>query len=740
MNIIWSLSGVIAYKNDKSTSFMVMEDRYQYLVVGPDVSALPEIVALMADLNLPTKEVVIDPNITDLKFRFSVLDAETNNTTIEVGGASGGFRVRDANYGLAIAALSNRPFFIGYFSSSNINYLFDGTFYLENADVADFPTSDNSRSMFGWVRPSSENSTRKVLFGYGPSDTNRANDHNVLVYNTNLQKEVKFWGESIDQITDANNALTVGSWNFVGMVYDGSVLTLYVNDRSWSINTVSLDTGSGAFRIGLGMSSYAAITDLFVGDISNVSVFNVSKDRTYVNALKALGRIGYDQIPLSFLYDSIISNLEIGDSDSKEAVLTTVHVESTPVTSVMSFASGGIVTWEVASLEGSTLLSDLQAFSGGDIETLLYQSSFLLDPVGPIEALTPTSTTAELQSITIEDVSEESDLFFRDQLGDASKGTAVSISYTTSDFIVSGGDKLQSVEAIYKGPMSYWDLSETKGTRYDSVAQYHLTPISIAVDFTANATSNFNIAFKDTTFPLASKWFWDFGDGTISVLQNPSHEYALVGDYNVKLTVDNGLSVTHQATAIEYLVVDPMDGSPLVGELHGNAVYGFPFLQDHVHLTSKVQFTYGAVDYNNTSNPSLPTDKRLTIEYEFFADGAADAVYFYMFNTSIPEQEDFGANGYVVYCSEYRGEVAVCFNGENINRASYGGLGNATWRSIKIVYLNQIITVYINDVVVLIADDSAFARAIALNPFYGVAARCGAAVAQHRVRNLKIYV
>jgi len=112
-----------------------------------------------------------------------------------------------------------------------------------------------------------------------------------------------------------------------------------------------------------------------------------------------------------------------------------------------------------------------------------------------------------------------------------------------------------------------------------------------------------------------------------------------------------------------------------------------------------------------------------------------------MFNTSIPEVEDYvGSSGYEVSCSEFHNEVAVWFNGILINSVSYGGLGNATWRSMKIVYFNQIFTVYINGVQVLVADDSLSVRNIASNPFYGVAARCGAEVAQHRIRNLKIYV
>ncbi|MBI4647087.1 MAG: PKD domain-containing protein [Bacteroidia bacterium] len=37
----------------------------------------------------------------------------------------------------------------------------------------------------------------------------------------------------------------------------------------------------------------------------------------------------------------------------------------------------------------------------------------------------------------------------------------------------------------------------------------------------------------------ATSWLWNFGDGTTSTLQNPSHIYSAPGDYNVSLTVTN---------------------------------------------------------------------------------------------------------------------------------------------------------------------------------------------------------
>ena len=145
MSLIWSLSGVISYKDETSANFTILKDRYQYFQEGPDVSALPEIVALMADLGLPTKTAVVDPNITDLEFRFSVLDAETNNTTIEVGGASGGYRIRDNNYETTIAALTEDANFTQSFGTTEPAISSVTNFVLEsNGLVASFSWTPNA--------------------------------------------------------------------------------------------------------------------------------------------------------------------------------------------------------------------------------------------------------------------------------------------------------------------------------------------------------------------------------------------------------------------------------------------------------------------------------------------------------------------------------------------------------------------------------------------------------------------
>jgi hypothetical protein len=59
------------------------------------------------------------------------------------------------------------------------------------------------------------------------------------------------------------------------------------------------------------------------------------------------------------------------------------------------------------------------------------------------------------------------------------------------------------------------------------------TPPSGAVPLT--------VSFTDTSDAFPVKWYWDFGDGTNSTEQNPTHVYATEGTYNVSLRAWNDL-------------------------------------------------------------------------------------------------------------------------------------------------------------------------------------------------------
>lgn len=67
-----------------------------------------------------------------------------------------------------------------------------------------------------------------------------------------------------------------------------------------------------------------------------------------------------------------------------------------------------------------------------------------------------------------------------------------------------------------------------------------LTPQIPIADFTY-AVSGLTVTFTDVSANIPVSWLWNFGDGTTSNLQNPSHAYSNYGDYTVCLTATNAI-------------------------------------------------------------------------------------------------------------------------------------------------------------------------------------------------------
>jgi len=76
-------------------------------------------------------------------------------------------------------------------------------------------------------------------------------------------------------------------------------------------------------------------------------------------------------------------------------------------------------------------------------------------------------------------------------------------------------------------------------------------------NFSADPTSGktpLNVKFTDKSTGSPTSWFWNFGDGSKSFLQNPVHKYSKAGVYTVNLTVKNAIG-RNTVTKTEYIKV-----------------------------------------------------------------------------------------------------------------------------------------------------------------------------------------
>jgi PKD repeat protein len=83
-----------------------------------------------------------------------------------------------------------------------------------------------------------------------------------------------------------------------------------------------------------------------------------------------------------------------------------------------------------------------------------------------------------------------------------------------------------------------------------------------------NGVVPLDVTFLDVSTNGPTSWLWDFGDGSTSTLQHPTHTYTSIGTFTVSLTASNAYSTSTRvrATYITVLaLVAEFKGTPLGG-------------------------------------------------------------------------------------------------------------------------------------------------------------------------------
>lgn len=86
------------------------------------------------------------------------------------------------------------------------------------------------------------------------------------------------------------------------------------------------------------------------------------------------------------------------------------------------------------------------------------------------------------------------------------------------------------------------------------MCKVHAQPANFSIN--GSLCVNNQIAFINETSEEIDSWLWDFGDGSTSNLQYPTHEYTEQGTYTIQLSVvSNGNNYTHSET--EFISANP---------------------------------------------------------------------------------------------------------------------------------------------------------------------------------------
>jgi len=113
------------------------------------------------------------------------------------------------------------------------------------------------------------------------------------------------------------------------------------------------------------------------------------------------------------------------------------------------------------------------------------------------------------------------------------------------------------------------------------------------------------VNFTDTINPETCEFLWDFGDGSVSHLQNPEHVYYDSGIHNVTLTVTSAEGCVAGNDGLSYVNVFPnrtpvINASPPVASINDPTVYFSLDIYDYEYYT----WEFGDGDTSYLPNPS----------------------------------------------------------------------------------------------------------------------------------------
>jgi PKD repeat protein len=125
---------------------------------------------------------------------------------------------------------------------------------------------------------------------------------------------------------------------------------------------------------------------------------------------------------------------------------------------------------------------------------------------------------------------------------------------------------------------------------FSTTVRYHLTVTDVdntpTAQFSADMTTGevpFPVLFFDNSLSEdgISSWFWDFGDGTTSRDQIPSHTYDVAGLYPVSLTVTEIDGDEHSVTLVDYITAENDRISAEFGHIAASLEWQPVYLEGH---------------------------------------------------------------------------------------------------------------------------------------------------------------
>jgi PKD repeat protein len=135
-------------------------------------------------------------------------------------------------------------------------------------------------------------------------------------------------------------------------------------------------------------------------------------------------------------------------------------------------------------------------------------------------------------------------------------------------------------------------VSDVSSFRYLHSCVGEPCPVQPDADFSAAPTDGdapIEVSFTDESTNDPTTWLWDFGDGTTSSAQNPTHTYTSAGTYTVSLTAGNAAG-SDSVTKTDFITLTGNSG-PTIGPL----TQGF-VVRHTISSTTAMRLSWSATD------------------------------------------------------------------------------------------------------------------------------------------------
>ncbi|MGM0945385.1 MAG: MBG domain-containing protein [Bacteroidota bacterium] len=233
--------------------------------------------------------------------------------------------------------------------------------------------------------------------------------------------------------------------------------------------------------------------------------------------------------------------------------------------------------------------------SGVNFQTLVLKAQLTVLQEGCLTKaafrLSPAEACSETITVFFTDLSTDVDTWFW-EFGNGGTSTAKNPIFSYTSF----------------GEFTVRLTASNSVTGCSSITEKVFSNQPVSADFTANTTFGcgpLTVDFEDRS-EGATSWNWDFGDGTTSTEQNPSHTYQSPGTFTVSLSVNTGSTCTDSMTKTNYVQVIGPDLEFSVDKESGNGPLEVQFTDNSISSAPLISRLWNFGD-GSTSSSQNPT-------------------------------------------------------------------------------------------------------------------------------------